>query len=96
MAPRTNDHNCLMPNHPFHTQFYEQALFPFRAFLLSKQTVAEVEGPNLRYQIQGCTSCGIPLAVLNHLLHLQLFSSLHLSKADQENTSWRFFLLSHS
>ena len=51
MAPRTNDHNCLMPNHPFHTQLYEQALFPFMAFLLLRQTVAVVRGPNSRYQI---------------------------------------------
>lgn len=94
MAPETNDHNCLMPNHPFHTHFYERALFSFTAFLLSRQAV--VRGTCPRYQTQGHTSCGIPLGTVNNLLHIELFLSLHLKEADPENTNSRIFLFSHS
>lgn len=93
-APETNDHNCLMPNHPFHTHFYERALFSFTAFLLSRQVV--VRGTCPRYQTQGHTSCGIPLGTVNNLLHIELFLSLHLKEADPENTNSRIFLFSHS
>lgn len=94
VAPRTNDHNCLMPNHPFHTQFYEQASLPFTAFLLLRQTGAVVRGPNSRYKIHklwGATGHFKPSVAATAFFLLSTWKKLI-----KETPAGGFFLLSHS
>lgn len=94
VAPRTNDHNCLMPNHPFQTQLYEQVLFSFMAFLLLRQN--SVSGQRTQIQVPAAQPVGCHWPFLTICWTYSFFPSLHLKELDQENTSWRFFLLSHS
>lgn len=64
------------------------------AFLLLRRAVAVGRGPSSRYQIHkrwDATGHFKPSVAPAAFL-----PSFHLKEADQENTSWRFFLLSHS
>lgn len=78
VAPRTNDHNCLMPNHPFHTQFMNKlcSLSQLLSYYSRQRQWSEDPILGTRY-----TSYGMLLTILNHLLLLQLFSFSPLERS---------------